>query len=148
MENIMINAVDIFPKYVSENVNRLQYPEKSFKFWGYDARIKPFILFLNEDDIVYYLKNPLNKQSQDAIIQIGKKCQSVDKFDPKCINWSRIKNKLSQPPIDKMRKNADLRLGFKLDNTYLVKFSFTFGLRTVRKGTAHLIQTLNAPLML
>ena len=95
MENIMFNAVDIFPKYVSENVKKLQYPEKYFKYWGNNEHIKPFILFLNEDGIVHYLKQPMNKQCLDAILQIGKKCQSVDKFDTKCINWGRIKHKLS-----------------------------------------------------
>ena len=144
----MMNALDIFPRYVSENVKKLQYPEKYFKYWANDENIKPFLLFLNKDDIVYYLKQPMNKQCFDAILQIGKKCQSVDKFDPKCINCCRIKHKLSQSPIDKMRKNADHRLGFKLNNTYLVKYSFRFGLRTVEQGTAHLIQTLNAPLIL
>ena len=110
----MMDAVDIFPRNISENVDKLQYPLKYFKYWGNDANIKPFILFLNEDNFVYYLKQQLNKQCLDAILQIGKKCQFVDKFDPKCINWNRIKHKLSQSPIDKMRKNADHRLGFKL----------------------------------
>ena len=75
--------------------------------------------------------------------------QSVEKFEPKSIKWNKIQKQLSQPPSEySKRKNADPRLGFNLKNEYLVKYAFTFGLKTVEQGTAHLIQTLNVPLIL
>ena len=144
----MYDAVDIFPREFSETVHQLSYAEKNFKFWANDPDIKTFILFVNDLDIVYYSKRPLNEQAMLNVTQIGKECRKFGKFYPKKINWNKIGQKLKQPPVDEMRKNADHRLGFKLRNTFLVKAYFTFGLRTVEKGTAHVIQTLKVPLII
>ena len=68
------------------------------------------------------------------VVQTGKECKKFRKIYPKKINWNKIGQKLKQPPVDEMRKNADHRLGFKLKNTFLVKAYFTLGLSRIKKA--------------
>ena len=72
-------------------------------------------------------------------------CQVFEKFGDK-VKWKSVMHRYRLSPDDSVLVNTDTRLGFKLKNQFLVKSIFTFFLRTMNHFTAHLIQTLNAPL--
>lgn len=133
---------DIFPHKLSPSVQKLEYPEKNFIDWNSNAALNVSVLFMNDYHKIYFCEHERNNKNIDGVQQIGRACQEFENFLPKHIDWSRIAHRYKRCLLQKIRKNADIRMCFNLGNLLLVKTFFTFGLRTVKEATVHLIQTL------
>ncbi|GFU83681.1 uncharacterized protein TNCV_1412191 [Trichonephila clavipes] len=69
----------------------------------------------------------------------------VNEFRPNDVMWE----KNIQRPVEKSRqtaqKNTDTRMVYIYNNIFFCQKDFTFGLRTVKSGEIHLIQTTHVP---
>ncbi|GFW94127.1 uncharacterized protein TNCV_1978671 [Trichonephila clavipes] len=61
--------------------------------------------------------------------------------------WEKTSKGLLRNP-DRLLKNTDKRMVYIYNNIFFAKKDFTFGLRTVKSGEIHLIQTTHVPMLI
>ncbi|GFW23887.1 uncharacterized protein TNCV_945711 [Trichonephila clavipes] len=61
--------------------------------------------------------------------------------------WEKTSKCLLRNP-DRLLKNTDKRMVYIYNNIFFAKKDFTFGLRTVKSGDIHLIQTTHVPMLI
>lgn len=146
-----MSFVDIFPSVETKELVKLEYPEKNFQYVPNNTTLYAFVLYMTSQNIIYYKRVDHNKEKfHKHLLFVGKEAKEFhrDSIDPFAINWLSIATRYKRPVIEFQRSNVDIRAGYKFDqNKFLVKGFFTFGQRTVEMGTAHVIQTLNVPLL-
>ncbi|GFW05466.1 uncharacterized protein TNCV_2584461 [Trichonephila clavipes] len=71
----------------------------------------------------------------------------VNEFRPKDVMWEKTSKGLLRNP-DRLLKNTDKRMVYIYNNIFFAKKDFTFGLRTVKSGEIHLIQTTHVPMLI
>ncbi|GFV26933.1 uncharacterized protein TNCV_1753921 [Trichonephila clavipes] len=71
----------------------------------------------------------------------------VNEFRPNDVMWEKTSKGLSRNP-DRLLKNTDKRMVYIYNNIFFAKKDFTFGLRTVKSGEIHLIQTTHVPMLI
>ncbi|GFV07993.1 uncharacterized protein TNCV_397751 [Trichonephila clavipes] len=69
----------------------------------------------------------------------------VNEFRPNDVMWEKTSKGLLRNP-DRLLKNTDKRMVYIYNNIFFAKKDFTFGLRTVKSGEIHLIQTTHVPM--
>ncbi|GFW77796.1 uncharacterized protein TNCV_2805431 [Trichonephila clavipes] len=70
----------------------------------------------------------------------------VNEFRPNDVMWEKTSKGLLRNP-DRLLKNTDKRMVY-IYNIFFAKKDFTFGLRTVKSGEIHLIQTTHVPMLI
>ncbi|GFW45816.1 uncharacterized protein TNCV_4495361 [Trichonephila clavipes] len=70
----------------------------------------------------------------------------VNEFRPNDVMWEETSKDLLRNP-DRLLKNTDKRMVY-IYNIFFAKKDFTFGLRTVKPGEIHLIQTTHVPMLI
>lgn len=71
---------DVFPKNLSSSVQKLEYPENNFKFWGSNKAVNVFVLFMDDFHKIYFCKHQRTDRNVDSVPQIGKSCQEFESF--------------------------------------------------------------------
>ncbi|GFU20300.1 uncharacterized protein TNCV_3565211 [Trichonephila clavipes] len=71
----------------------------------------------------------------------------VNEFRPNDVMWEKTSKGLLRNP-DRLLKNTDKRMVYIYNNIFFAKKGFTFGLRTVKSGEIHLIQTTHIPMLI
>ncbi|GFW61982.1 uncharacterized protein TNCV_4670071 [Trichonephila clavipes] len=71
----------------------------------------------------------------------------ANEFRPNDVMWEKTSKGLLRNP-DRLLKNTDNRMIYIYNNIFFAKKDFTFGLRTVKSGEIHLIQTTHAPMFI
>ncbi|GFS72629.1 uncharacterized protein TNCV_1420361 [Trichonephila clavipes] len=71
----------------------------------------------------------------------------VNEFRPNDVMWEKTSKGLLRNP-DRRLKNTDKRMVYIYNNIFFAKKDFTFGLRTVKSGEIHLIQTTHVPMLI
>ncbi|GFX33229.1 uncharacterized protein TNCV_2353981 [Trichonephila clavipes] len=71
----------------------------------------------------------------------------VNEFKPNDVMWEKTSKGLLRNP-DRLLKNTDKRMVYIYNNIFFAKKDFTFGLRTVKSGEIHLIQTTHVPMLI
>ncbi|GFX57434.1 uncharacterized protein TNCV_3138531 [Trichonephila clavipes] len=71
----------------------------------------------------------------------------VNEFRPNDVMWEKTSKGLLRNP-DRLLKNTDKRMVYIYNNIFFAKKDFTFGLRTVKSGEIHLIQTTHVPMLI
>ncbi|GFW52345.1 uncharacterized protein TNCV_3079161 [Trichonephila clavipes] len=69
----------------------------------------------------------------------------ANEFRPNDVMWEKTSKGLLRNP-DRLLKNTDKRMVYIYNNIFFAKKDFTFGLRTVKSGEIHLIQTTHVPM--
>lgn len=135
---------DIFPKYLSPRVETLiDYPTSGSMLLRHNVIF--FCLYM-EDKKIYYQERRVTPRVKGSFKEHERAARTFDRLRPSKINWSRVLNCYGRDP-DTNLTNADVRTGFRAGSDFLVKANFTFGLRFVEPGTAHVVQTLRVPLL-
>ncbi|GFT38513.1 hypothetical protein TNCV_4883391 [Trichonephila clavipes] len=71
----------------------------------------------------------------------------ANEFRPNDVMWEKPSKGLLRNP-DRLLKNTDKRMVYIYNNIFFAKKDFTFGLRTVKSGEIHLIQTTHVPMLI
>ncbi|GFT58036.1 uncharacterized protein TNCV_722341 [Trichonephila clavipes] len=71
----------------------------------------------------------------------------VNESGPNDVMWEKTSKGLLRNP-DKLLKNTDKRMVYIYNSILFVKKDFTFGLRTVKSGEIHLLQTTHVPMLI
>ncbi|GFY12069.1 uncharacterized protein TNCV_4975691 [Trichonephila clavipes] len=71
----------------------------------------------------------------------------ANEFRPHEVLWEKTSKGLLRNP-DRLLKNTDKRMIYIYGNMFFAKKDFTFGLRTVKSGEIHFIQTTHAPMLI
>ncbi|GFY29414.1 hypothetical protein TNCV_2625851 [Trichonephila clavipes] len=71
----------------------------------------------------------------------------VNDFRPNDVMWEKTSKGLLRNP-DRLLKNTDKRMVYIYNNIFFANKDFTFGLRTVKSGEIHLIQTTHVPMLI
>ncbi|GFU66010.1 uncharacterized protein TNCV_129231 [Trichonephila clavipes] len=71
----------------------------------------------------------------------------VNEFRPNDVMWEKTSKGLLRNP-DRLLKNTDKRMVYIYNNIFFAKKDSTFGLRTVKSGEIHLIQTTHVPMLI
>ncbi|GFT18430.1 uncharacterized protein TNCV_4059341 [Trichonephila clavipes] len=75
------------------------------------------------------------------------KAKHANEFRPNDVMWEKTSKGLLRN-ADRLLKNTDKRMVYIYNNIIFAKKDFTFGLRTVKSGEIHLIQTSHVPLLI
>ncbi|GFT03732.1 uncharacterized protein TNCV_411321 [Trichonephila clavipes] len=70
----------------------------------------------------------------------------VNEFRPNDVMWEKTSKKGLLRNPERLLKNTDKRMVYIYNNIFFAKKDFTFGLRTVKSGEIHLIQTTHVPM--
>ncbi|GFV99999.1 repetitive proline-rich cell wall protein 2 [Trichonephila clavipes] len=71
----------------------------------------------------------------------------VNEFRPNDVMWEKTSKGFLRN-ADRLLKNTDKRMVYIYNNIFFAKKDFTFGLRTVKSGEIHLIQTTHVPMLI
>ncbi|GFT24471.1 uncharacterized protein TNCV_3252881 [Trichonephila clavipes] len=71
----------------------------------------------------------------------------ANEFRPNDVMWEKTSKDLLRNP-DRLLKNTDKRMVYIYGNIFFAKKDFTLGLRTVKSGEIHLIQTTHVPMLI
>ncbi|GFW69008.1 hypothetical protein TNCV_2919061 [Trichonephila clavipes] len=71
----------------------------------------------------------------------------ANEFRPHEVMWEKTSKGLLRNP-DRLLKNIDKRMIYIYGNMFFAKNDFTFGLRTVKSGEIHYIQTTHVPMLI
>lgn len=142
----MERVVDIFPQTVSEvsaALTPLSTP--NYNNLHEDSDLTPFIIAMTSADKVYYYVQKYSQHYRKHFADTvkGALCNQGARVKP----WTYADNKLKRVPDQSLKRNTDVRTGFVMGRTFLVKSAFTFGHRTVKPATGHVLQTHVAPIM-
>ncbi|GFX75081.1 hypothetical protein TNCV_4064831 [Trichonephila clavipes] len=124
-----MDPIDVFPEHLSTTVVPMTLPDKP--------------------DALEYAARPLTSK-KDVVGQFqtgrhgGKAC---NEFRPNDVIWEKTSKGLLRNPHS-LLKNTDKRMVYIYNNIFFAKKDFTFGLRTVKSGEIHLIQTTHVPMFI
>ncbi|KAG8172963.1 hypothetical protein JTE90_016950 [Oedothorax gibbosus] len=142
-----MSVQDIFPDKVVDQFEFLNYNKDYWK--NHLANVTAHISFQESDHKIHHLtlKQDWHARWIDHFHRVLNGSHEENEFEPKgTIDWGNIENRLKKDPRRGLT-HADMRLLFRLDNMYLVKYGFTFGHLKVKSGTQHVIQTSFAPIL-
>ncbi|GFT25465.1 uncharacterized protein NPIL_559071 [Nephila pilipes] len=146
--------MDAFPAAPSSTVRPVCVPDKTdaLDHVVRQGLVKAFItyqepknnrIFVSFSSPTWFQKKTLMDNFKRTIHE----AQVENRFDPDAVQWEKISQAFMRNP-DRTLKNADKRMGFQFNNMFIVKCFFTFGLRKVKPGMIHLIQTTNVPVLI
>lgn len=130
----------MFPDGLSTSVSRLRYPD--FKTTPFRA----YVYHLNERRKVCFKPLTVQQAVCRHMLRLAERCKS---FNGDVVErpWCAMERILMRPPLPEHRNNLDRRAVYRFSgNTFLVAPTFSFGQRTVERGTQHVIQLLEVPL--
>ncbi|GFU44903.1 uncharacterized protein TNCV_4234371 [Trichonephila clavipes] len=115
-----MNPIDALPEHLSTTVVPVTLPDKpdALEYAARQGQVRAGIIY----------QEPTTKRTQRR--DVGKTSKGL----------------LRNP--DRLLKNTDKRMVYIYNNIFFAKKDFTFGLRTVKSGEIHLIQTTHVPMLI
>ncbi|GBO44868.1 hypothetical protein AVEN_161313-1 [Araneus ventricosus] len=145
--------MDAFPAETSQRL--LAVPQQNGKWDAFESlmdqgRVQAFIPYLDLATKKIFHHPVQNWTSNSLYRDNFKRCVlesvKVPFFEASRVNFRKVCKKLKSNPTQ-TKKTSDQRMCFKMDNLFVVKQYFTFGLWTVPPGVGHVFQTSAAPML-
>ena len=131
-EFVKLDTLAVFPREPSGSVENYRaelspsYPENHATLWENDVNIKTFVLFMSQENQIYFSRKNFNDKIKANLHRMAKNCQVFQKFCDN-IKWNAVVHRYRISPDDQMRINTDTRLEFEVRNNFLVKANFILG---------------------
>ncbi|GFV63795.1 uncharacterized protein TNCV_2977291 [Trichonephila clavipes] len=149
-----MDPIDAFPKHLSTTVVPVTLPTKpdALEYAARQGQVhagiiyqeptakRVFVLFCKDH---WHQKKTWLENFKRAVME----AKHVNEFRRNDVMWEKTSKGLLRNP-DRLLKNTDKRMVYIYNNIFFAKKDFTFGLRTVKSGEIHLIQTTHVPMLI
>ncbi|GFV62625.1 uncharacterized protein TNCV_2528501 [Trichonephila clavipes] len=149
-----MDPIDAFPEHFSTTVVPVTLPDKpdALEYAARQGQVKAGIIYQEPTAkrvFVLFCKDHWHQKKTwlDNFKRTVMEAKHVNEFRPNDVMWEKTSKGLLRNP-DRLLKNTDKRMVYIYNNIYFAKKDFTFGLRTVKSGEIHLIQTTHVPMLI
>ncbi|GFX32312.1 uncharacterized protein TNCV_2454451 [Trichonephila clavipes] len=149
-----MDPIDAFPEHLSTTVVPVTLPDKpdALEYAARQGQVRAGIIYQEPTAkrvFVLFCKDHWHKKKTwlDNFKRAVMEAKHVNEFRPNDVMWEKTSKGLLRNP-DKLLKNTDKRMVYIYNNIFFAKKDFTFGLRTVKSGEIHLIQTTHVPMLI
>ncbi|GFT36446.1 uncharacterized protein TNCV_2990811 [Trichonephila clavipes] len=148
-----MDPIDAFPEHLSTTVVPVTLPDKpdALEYAAWQDQVRAGIIYQEPTTkrvFVLFCKDHWHKKNVVGQFQTGRHGgKNANEFSPNDVMWEKTSNSLLRNQ-DRLLKNTDKRMVYIYNNIFFAKNDFTFGLRTVKSGEIHLIQTTHVPMLI
>ncbi|GFY29763.1 uncharacterized protein TNCV_1813401 [Trichonephila clavipes] len=149
-----MDPIDAFPEHLSTTVVPVTLPDKpdALEYAARQGQVRAGIIYQEPTAkrvFVLFCKDHWHKKKTwlDNFKRAVMEAKHVNEFRPNDVMWEKTSKVLLRNP-DRLLKNTDKRMVYIYNNIFFAKKDFTFGLRTVKSGEIHLIQTTHVPMLI
>ncbi|GFW04781.1 uncharacterized protein TNCV_4880171 [Trichonephila clavipes] len=147
-----MDPIDAFPEHLFTTVVPVTLPDKpdALEYAARQGQVRAGIIYQEPTAkrvFVLFCKDHWHKKTWlDNFKRAVMEAKHVNEFRPNDVMWEKTSKGLLRNP-DRLLKNTDKRMVY-IYNIFFAKKDFTFGLRTVKSGEIHLIQTTHVPMLI
>ncbi|GFX71971.1 uncharacterized protein TNCV_4628991 [Trichonephila clavipes] len=149
-----MDPIDAFPEHLSTTVVPVTLPAKpdALEYAARQGQVRAGIIYQEPTAkrvFVLFCKDHCHQKKTwlDNFKRAVMEAKHVNEFRPNDVMWEKTSKGLLRNP-DRLLKNTDKRMVYIYNNIFFAKKDFTFGLRTVKSGEIHLIQTTHVPMLI
>ncbi|GFU74865.1 uncharacterized protein TNCV_4961931 [Trichonephila clavipes] len=149
-----MDPIDAFPEHLSITVVPVTLPDKpdALEYAARQGQVRAGIIYqepIAKRVFVLFCKDHWHQKKTwlDNFKRAVMEAKHVNEFRPNDVMWEKTSKGLLRNP-DRLLKNTDKRMVYTYNNIFFAKKDFTFGLRTVKSGEIHLIQTTHVPMLI
>ncbi|GFX16713.1 uncharacterized protein TNCV_2388571 [Trichonephila clavipes] len=149
-----MDPIDAFPEHLSTTGVPVTLPDKpdALEYAARQGQVRAGIIYQEPTaKRVFFLfcKDHWHKKKTwlDNFKRAVMEAKHVNEFRPNDVMWEKTSKGLLRNP-DRLLKNTDKRMVYIYNNIFFAKKDFTFGLRMVKSGEIHLIQTRHVPMLI
>ncbi|GFT42930.1 uncharacterized protein TNCV_1615021 [Trichonephila clavipes] len=150
-----MDPIDAFPEHLSTTVVPVTLPDKpdALEYAARQGQVRAGIIYQEPTAkrvFVLFCKDHWHQKKTclDNLKRAVMEAKHVNEFRPNDVMWEKTSKGLLRNP-DRLLKNTDKRMLYIYNNIFFAKKKdFTFGLRTVKSGEIHLIQTTHVPMLI
>ncbi|GFS47568.1 uncharacterized protein TNCV_4220041 [Trichonephila clavipes] len=149
-----MDPIDAFPEQLSTTVVPVTLPDKpdALEYAARQGQVRAGIIYQEPTAkrvFVLFCKDHWHQKKTwlDNFKRAVMEAKHVNEFRPNDVMWEKTSKGLLRNP-DRLLKNTDKRMVYIYNNNFFAKKDFTFGLRTVKSGEIHLIQTTHVPMLI
>ncbi|GFV10567.1 uncharacterized protein TNCV_4042881 [Trichonephila clavipes] len=149
-----MDPIDVFPEHLSITVVPVTLPDKpdALEYAARQGQVQAGIIYQEPTAkrvFVLFCKDHWHKKKTwlDNFKRAVMEAKHANEFRPNDVMWQKTLKGLLRNP-DRLLKNTDKRMVYIYNNIFFAKKDFTFGLRTVKSGEIHLIQTTHVPMLI
>ncbi|GFV00752.1 uncharacterized protein TNCV_1385711 [Trichonephila clavipes] len=149
-----MDPIDAFPEQLSTTVVLVTLPDKpdALEYAARQGQVRAGIIYQEPTAkrvFVLFCKDHWHKKKTwlDNFKRAVMEAKHANEFRTNDVMWEKTSKGLLRNP-DRLLKNTDKRMVYIYNNIFFAKKDFTFGLRTVKSGEIHLIQTTHVPMLI
>ncbi|GFU55676.1 uncharacterized protein TNCV_1649851 [Trichonephila clavipes] len=149
-----MDPIDAFPEHLSITVVPVTLPDKpdALEYAARQGQVRAGIIYQEPTAkrvFVLFCKDHWHQKKTwlDNFKRAVMEAKHVNEFRPNDVMWEKTSKGLLRNP-HRLLKNTDTRMVNIYNNIFFAKKDFTFGLRTVKSGEIHLIQTMHVPMLI
>ncbi|GFU74871.1 uncharacterized protein TNCV_4961991 [Trichonephila clavipes] len=149
-----MDPIDAFPEQLSATVVPVTLPDKpdALEYAARQGQVRAGIIYQEPTAkrvFVLFCKDHWHQKKTwlDNFKRAVMEAKHVNEFRPNDVMWEKTYKGLLRNP-DRLLKNTDKRMVYIYNNIFFARKHFTFGLRTVKSGEIHFIQTTHVPMLI
>ncbi|GFU60961.1 uncharacterized protein TNCV_3372771 [Trichonephila clavipes] len=149
-----MDPFNAFPEYLSTTVVPVTLPDKPdpLEYAARQGQVQAGIIYQEPTAkrvFVLFCKYHWHQKKTwlDYFKRAGIEAKYANEFRLNDMMWEITSKGLLRNP-DRLHKITDKRMVYIYNNIFFAKKEFTFGLRTVKSGEIHLIQTTHVPMLI
>ncbi|GFS98395.1 integrase catalytic domain-containing protein [Trichonephila clavipes] len=151
-----MDPIDAFPEHLSTTVVPVTLPDKpdALEYAARQGQVRAGIIYQEPTTkrvFVLFCKDHWHQKKTwlDNFKRAVMEAKHVKEFRPNDVMWEKTSKGLLRNP-DRLLKMVYIytRMVYIYNNIFFAKKDFTFGLRMVKSGEIHLIQTLHVPMLI
>ncbi|GFU95768.1 uncharacterized protein TNCV_4889571 [Trichonephila clavipes] len=149
-----MDPIDAFPEHFSTTVVPVTLPDKpdALEYAARQGQVRAGIIYQEPTAkrvFVLFCKDHWHKKKTwlDNFKRAVMEAKHLNEFRPNDVMWEKTSKGLLRNP-DRLIKITNKRMVYIYNNILFAKKDFTFGLRTVKSGEIHLIQTTHVPMLI
>ncbi|GFV88329.1 uncharacterized protein TNCV_858821 [Trichonephila clavipes] len=152
--SFVMDPIDAFPEHLSTTVVPVTLADKpdALEYAARQGQVRAGIIYQEPTAkrvFVLFCKDHWHQKKTwlDNFKRAVMEAKHLNEFRPNDVMWEKTSKGLLRNP-DRLLKNTDKRMVYIYNNIFFAKKDFTFGLRTVKSGEIHLIQTTHVPMLI
>ncbi|GFX80649.1 uncharacterized protein TNCV_499161 [Trichonephila clavipes] len=148
-----MDPIGAFPEHISTTVVPVTLPEKpdALEYAARQDQVRAGIMYQEPNAkrvFVLFCKDHWHKKTWlDNFKLAVMEAKHANEFRPHELTWEKTSKCLLRNP-GRLLKNTDKGMVYIYGNMFFAKKDYTFGLRTVKSGEIHCIQTTHVPMLI
>ncbi|GFS58314.1 uncharacterized protein TNCV_2474911 [Trichonephila clavipes] len=149
-----MDPIDAFPEHISNTVDPVTLTDKrdALEYAARQGQVRDGIIYQEPTAKRVFVLICTDHWHQkktwlDNFKRAVMEAKYANEFRPNDVMWEKTSKGLLRYP-DRLLKSTDKRMDYIYKNIFFSKKDLTFGLRVVKSGEIHLIQTTHVPMLI